>query len=264
MKKPLLLVAVCLLMTSLSFGQASPGRAKPSGIQNAPTDCSAPPVLSSDGVVTSEDFLTVSSAAYYTLNVKAGHSYSIEVWDPFDPTAQVSPAIDVLAAGCGASINPTDVSSFDPDFTGGFASRVSFVQASDATVNIQVTNPDQNNGYTYYIRVDDTTLFNPRWSTYSGYDTQWGLLNTTNKNISGTLKIFNVDGTLLKSVGVTINANQISFVIASQQSVPADHAGNAVFTFVGPPGGILADAYFLSADAKTIVPAIFASKHAYH
>jgi hypothetical protein len=112
--------------------------------------------------------------------------------------------------------------------------------------------------------VDDTTLFNPRWSTFGGYETQWGLLNTTNKDISGTLTIYNSDGALLKTVAATIHAGQISFISARGSSVPAEHAGNAVFTFIGPPGGILADAYFLSSDAKTIVPSLFQSKHAYH
>lgn len=264
MKKMSLVVVLCLILTTVALAQGK-GGANKLVIQNAPADCSAPPVLSSDGVVTSEDFIAISSSAYYTINVKAGHSYSIEVWDPFDPvTLNIAPVIDVLTSGCGSSIKPTDVTAWDPDFSGGFARRVSWVQATDATLNISVTNPDPNFGYTYYIRTDDTTLTNPRWSTYSGYDTQWGLYNTTNKTISGTLKVINVDGTLLATVPVTAPAGLSTFVIARASGVPADHVGNAVFTFIGPPGGILADAYFLSADAKTIVPTLFVNKHAYH
>lgn len=264
MKRTSLLVVCCLILTTFALAQGRAGANK-FVIQNAPADCSAPPVLSSDGVVTSEDFIAAASSAFYTINVKAGHSYSVEVWDPFDPvTPGVTPTIDVMASGCGASINPTDVTTWDPDFSGGFARRVSWVQASDATLNISVANPDTNLGYVYYIRTDDTTLFNPRWSTYSGYDTQWGLYNTTNKAITGTLKVINVDGSLIVSIPVNAPAGQTTFVIAKSSGVPIDHVGNAVFTFLGPPGGILADAYFLSSDAKTIVPTLFVSKHAYH
>jgi hypothetical protein len=264
MKKFSFLAACCLIITSLAFAQPKQGRTRPTGIQNAPTTCPDDPVLSSDGTVTSEDYIAVASVAYYTLNVKAGHSYSIEVWDPFDPTASISPSIGVLASDCATSVPVTDVTNVDPDLSGGFASRVSWIQGSNATVQIAVTNTDQNNGYIYYIRVTDTTLFNLRWSTYSGFNTQWGLTNTTSVDIAGTLTIINSDGTVLKTDQKTFKAGQATFLNAQDEGIPANHVGSVVFTYVGPPGGILADAYFLSPDAKTIVPTLFEGKHSYH
>ncbi len=87
MKKACLISVVCLLFASLALAQTKQGRTKPNALKGAPTTCGADPVLASDGTVTSEDFIAVFSTAYYQLNVKGGHSYSIEVWDPFDPTA---------------------------------------------------------------------------------------------------------------------------------------------------------------------------------
>jgi hypothetical protein len=234
------------------------------GIQVAPTTCGADPVLSSDGTDSPQDLLFANTSAYYTLNAKAGHSYGIEVWDTVDQTANVSPAIQLLASDCTTPIPSTNVTNVDPDLSGGFSDRISWMQGSDATVYIQVMNPDQNNPYTYQIRVTDTTLFNPRWSTYSGFDTQWGFNNTTAVTITGTLTITNSDGTVLNTVPLSLPPGRMTLLSAKGKSIPVDHYGTATLAYVGPAGAIQADAYFINGNATVIVPSAFASKHAYH
>jgi hypothetical protein len=222
-------------------------------------------MLSSEGAVDGEDFVLASSTNYYTLNVTAGHSYSIEVWDSFDPAYGLSPAVLVLDSDCAGSVAVTDVTKVDPNLSGGFSFRVSWIQGSATTIHVGVMNPDPDIGYAYYVRATDTTLFNPRWTTYSGFSTQWGLSNTTASDLVGNLTIINVDGTVLKTVtNAAIKAGLTTFFYSSSLGLPPEHVGSAIFAYVGPPGAIVADAYYLNGNASVVVPALFVSKHSYH
>jgi hypothetical protein len=229
--------------------------------------CGSDPVLPSDESDIPQDLIFASSSAYYTINAKAGHSYSIEVWDTVDPTASVSPAIILFDSGCNPlAQHPTDVTNVDPDLSGGFSRRVSWIQGSNATINVQVMNPDpnQNTTYTYQIRATDSTLFNPRWSTYSGFDTQWGFNNTTAATITGTLTITNSDGTVLNAVPLSLPPGRMTLLSAKGESIPVNHFGTATLAYVGPAGAIQADAYFINGGPTQIVFSTFASRHAYH
>jgi hypothetical protein len=120
-------------------------------------------------------------------------------------------------------------------------------------------------GPEHYIRVTDTTLYNPRWSTYGGFETSWGFANTTAFDISATLTVLDQNGSVLKTEQLTLKAGLFTGLRAVFDfKVPADHAGDATLAFIGPPGGIVADAYFLNGNATVIVPSMFVSKHAYH
>ena len=265
MKRRCLLAVFCLLVTSLGWAQTKPGLVRTTTLKGAPTTCGPDPVLSSDGTVTSEDAVYAGTTAYYTLNVKGGHSYSIEVWDPFDPTGAATPSLQLFASDCATSVPTSNETSMDPDLSGGFSSRVSWIQGSDQKVHIALGNPDQNQSYTYYIRVTDTTLINPRWSTYIPYDTQWGLTNTTALNITGTLSIFDTDGNLLKTLHLTLQPGRITVITALSQNIPVNDSGNATFVFVGSPGAVIGDAYYLNPPTySVIVPSSFAGRHAYH
>jgi hypothetical protein len=270
MKKVFLIAACCFLTTSLAFSQTQPGqtqqiRAKAKLIHGAPATCPNDPVLVSDGTEASDDLIIPASMAFYALNAKAGHSYSIEVYDHIDSTAAFAPTIKVTS-DCTTSIaGVVDVTNVDPDLTGGFSDRVSWIQgSSDQTVYISVSNPDQNNAYTYNIRVTDTTQVNPRWSTYGTFDTQWGLTNTTLSSITGTLTIYKFDGSVVKAINETIQAGQFTNVSARGSGVPVGIYGNAVFTYVGPAGAILPDAVLINSANTVIVPYKFEGKHAYH
>jgi hypothetical protein len=250
-------------LSQTQTGQTQQIRAKTKLIHGAPTTCPNDPVLPSDGTVTSEDLVFPASSAFYALNTKGGHSYSVEVWDPFDPTAAMAPTIKVTS-DCSNSISGvSDVTSVDPDLSGGFSDRVSGIQGSNQTVYISVANPDQNNSYTYYIRVTDTTQYNSRWSTYSGYDTQWGFTNTTSSEIDGTLTVLNIDGTTLATIPLKLPANLFTNTTALGNSVPVNHSGDAVFTYTGPAGAIIPDAVLINKTATVIVTYKFEGKHSY-
>jgi len=267
MKKVCLIAVCCFLTTSLAFSQTQQGqpqiRAKAKLIHGAPTTCPNDPVLASDGTPTGDDIVFPGTSAFYTLKAKAGHSYSVDVWDVFDPTAAVSPEIKVTS-DCTTSISGVqDVTNIDPDLSGGFSGRVSWIQSTDQTVYISVTYPDQNNSYTYSLRVTDTTQINPRWSTYDPFNTQWGFTNTTGSAITGTLKVYDSSGALLKTITKTYPAGLFTLVSALDNQVPINHFGNAIFTYVGPVGAILPDAVLINKTATIIVQYLFEGKHSY-
>jgi hypothetical protein len=108
------------------------------------------------------------------------------------------------------------------------------------------------------VSVSDTTQYNPRWSTFGGYSTQWGFHNTTNTTISGTLKIYTTAGALVSNTTFNILSGRVVFKTSSGLAIAASQSGNAVFTHNGPPGAIQADGYMISGDGKTIVPTKFA------
>jgi hypothetical protein len=113
----------------------------------------------------------------------------------------------------------------------------------------------------YSISVSETTMFNPRWSTFSGFVTQWGFQNTTESSISGTLTVLDSvsGGPYTKSVTVAPNATVFagSGETFLGGSIPANHAGGATFVHNGPPGSIKADAYLLNSNLSVIVPTEF-------
>jgi hypothetical protein len=270
MKRVYLLVACCLLITSLAFSQTQQAppqqiRARGKLIHAAPTTCPNDPVLVSDGTEAIDDIVFASTSAFYALNVKAGHSYSIEVYDHTDVTTTFSPIIKVTS-DCSTSIDGVvDVANVDPDISGGFSDRVSWIQgSSDQRVYIDVMNPDPNADYNYNIRVTDTTLFSPRWSTYSGFDTQWGFTNTTTSSITGTLTIYDATGPVLATITKTFAPGLFTLVTAIGSGVPVKHSGGAVFAYVGPAGALVTDEYNINGNNTVIVPFIFESKHAYH
>jgi len=113
----------------------------------------------------------------------------------------------------------------------------------------------------YSISVSETTMFNPRWSTFSGFVTQWGFQNTTDSSIAGTLTVLDSvsGGPYTKSV--TIAPSTSVFVTTADTfqggPIPVNHAGGATFAHNGPPGSIKADAYFINGNLSVIVPSEF-------
>jgi hypothetical protein len=261
MKKVWLITACCLTLSSLAFSQAKQGRTKLAIIHGAPTTCPNDPVLPPDGIVTGEDLLLRGTTAFYSLNAKGGHSYSIEVWDPFDSTANVAPVVLVGTACNSNDIHPDNVTSVDPDLSGGFSHRVSWVQGSDQILQIAVGNPDLNNDYAYYIRVTDTSLHNIHWSTISNFDTQWTLTNITAADITGTLMVVSEDGTTLASLPITLPADRFTQISARGSLVPANRQGAAKFVYVGPAGAVRGDTTIIKNDTSVIVQSSFVSQH---
>lgn len=112
-------------------------------------------------------------------------------------------------------------------------------------------------------RVVDMTLFNPRWSTFSGFITQWGFKNTTSSSVTCTLTANDTLGSPSvgsPSISFAIGAGASVFKIigpGNDINVPAQHGGDALLACAnGVPGAIKGDAYFIG--GGLIVPSTFA------
>ena len=267
MKRVFLIAACCLLITSLAFSQMQPGQTQPirpkAKVIHAPTTCPNDPVLMSDGTINGDDFLFAPpSTNYYALNAKGGHSYSVEVWDVFDPTVGMSPSITVTSDCTHAISGVMDVTSLDPDLSNGFSHRVSWIQSSDQMLYLAIASPDQNQNdvYDYYIRVTDTSLHNIHWSTFS-YNTLWSLANLTPVDISGTLTVVSQQGVTLGTFPLTVPADGFAQVNAKVAGIPANQQGAATFVYVGPAGAIRGDVSLIRNDGNVVALEFFLPQH---
>ncbi len=116
-------------------------------------------------------------------------------------------------------------------------------------------------GSAYTIRITDTTLVNPRWSTYSGFSTQYAFINNASVPVNGTLTVHDHSGAVLTTTQLTVPASGEYFQTVA---TPVDHYGFSTFAFVGPPGVITADAYFINGSATVIVPSSFGPRNFQH
>src|SRR5208337_4329643 len=106
--KRILLITICLLLTNvMSIAQAKkstpsrPGASKsgaPKSGAKKPgsTNCNAPSQLLQDGLALgSPDFISPSATLYYGGYFLAGHSYTAEVWDPYDADTGIYPTLEL-------------------------------------------------------------------------------------------------------------------------------------------------------------------------
>ena len=273
MKKLGLLTICLLLISSMVFAQARPAKQGKSGIKPLNyTGCdSSAPVVYINGAGF-RDFIDIFGDNYVQVNLKAGHSYAAEAWDPTDQFYNDGgglPLYVLLESVCGTYDNFTDVTGMDPDLSNGFSNRISWIQASDSLEYIHVSSFDNHVSHNYFLRVVDTTLNNSRWSTVVGFSTHYGFLNTTQSAISGTLTLTESGGTQ-HVVSFTIPAAGVAFKVISAggdaspglQLAP-NLAGSATFTFVGPAGAIKPDGYFQAVQngVFVIVPTAWSPKN---
>src|SRR5208283_986210 len=146
------------------------------------------------------------------------------------------------------------------------AIRVSFTTTAAGSYRLKLFNSSAA-AVDYTIMVTDTTLFNPRWSSYSGFVTQYGVMNKSNTSISCTLSVTDSAGGSPSPLTFSISANTVLLKVVGTSGdviVPANHSGFARLACLAPPGAILADAYFINATATVVVPAKFEPANAQH
>jgi hypothetical protein len=199
----------------------------------------------------------------------AGRSYSVELSSEVDGTLPTTAFVlyntvdDCTTLTSTLNLNAN--SNTDPILSGPGLRR-SFIAPADGTYIIRMVN---NSGsiHLYDLRVTDTTLYTPRWSTYAGFVTQWGFRNTTNTDITVTLT---ATGVLPVRVPV-----QIAFVVPAggevfktiaamngDMNVGKNQAGYAEAAHDGPPGAIVADAYMEG--GLVFLQSLFEARNASH
>ncbi|MFZ0703983.1 MAG: hypothetical protein WAM71_00165 [Candidatus Korobacteraceae bacterium] len=262
-------LAVILLAAIGAFGEA--------------TDCLNPSVVQADDRLVISQFAGTSNGLnptyWYAFYGQAGHSYSAEfvptvdnenttfsiifidlyVWGPNDIGG-------LQQNGCfgGSTVAYYATQTYSPVLAKGkygAGQRISFIATTAGLNIVSVTNRSAQGTYSY--RFTDTTLFNPRWSTWSGYDTSWGFTNMSDMPITGTMYLYLSNNQLLEAVPMTLNANQQVFrsTYSYDLNLHRNQDGYAIFAHNGPPGAILADAILQGPNSSVAVPSKFESRY---
>ena len=242
------------------------------------TDCSNPSLIVPDGRINQSVFAAATPEKamtyWYGFYAQAGHSYSVEFVSPTDnypyqiggPVSFSSfyiwaPGVDKYWCNQQSTLSTTRTESYAPVLMHspgyGDGERLSFIASTSGLHALTISNSGGAGNYSF--RVVDTTLFNPRWSTWSGYDTQWGLQNLSDMSISGVFTIYDASNKLLRSSATTVPAGGevMRFTNSSDFNLARNTNGYAMFAYVGPPGAILADAYMLNSSGTIVIYAKF-------
>jgi len=187
-------------------------------------NCLYPSLAVPDGRVVNSQFEGTSHGNnpqyWYAFYGQATHSYSLE----FVPTVDnennnVGISFTNLTAwGPGdiaglqgndcfvpTTLSLTATQAFSPAVAHGkygAGQRISFTQPTSGLVILTITNLAAAGGYSY--RITDTTLSNARWTTYSGYETQWNFVNLSDMTITGTFFVYATSGQLLWTGTITV------------------------------------------------------------
>jgi hypothetical protein len=193
--------------------------------------------------------------------VNPGRSYSVEITPDREPFDGLSANIRLLRFGdlCpsgSSSLTLRDTRLMAPRLvqlsaqTGGGA-RWSFTYPGTGPggpsdfVWIVIENTSvTDRQYTY--SVSETTLYNPLWSTFGGFETFYRIQNTTNEDINVTLTLVNDGGTAVANTTLAVPAGATAPTRNTGPSglnVPDNQAGQAILTHDGPPGAIQADGF---------------------
>jgi len=229
----------------------------------AGTACNTASPLRGDGDGTKFDFVGPSSSNYYQFSASMGRSYSVQVTSVYDDVNTDITATAWTDTGCSVALAGTvNTVNANPGLPAN-STRFSFTAAANGTVYLKVTNANGATGRYVDISAEETSLYNPRWTTTQGYLTVYGVQNTTNQ-IAHVSMVATIDfngssfgnfGTV--TLNLTLQPNQRQLVaLAPGQSIniPAGEGGYLVITDDVPKGGIVADAYF--ANNVSLVPAV--------
>jgi len=237
------------------------------------TSCDFNTVIVPDGRIRYST-IPASTTYYLSFYSTSGHSYSIELTPDLESYGNLPVAIQVQDVNTLCALPTTlplnDTKTIDPvldandNFGTGFRQTLTVTnKIGNGFISIVVQNTDTN-PHTYSFSVTDTTMYSPRWSTWSGFYTSYGLTNTTNGAIAVNLKFVTTSGSTAATFSSTIAAGQNVFVDTRVLSVGANQAGQAILMHNGPPGAILADGFIQNPNTGTIQPVKFDTVRATH
>ena len=215
---------------------------------------------------------------FYLFEVHIGHSYSVELkathgdFGTFNNSLRVYSGTQVTCPAT-SDLVVRDTRNIDPRIHNN-GRRLSFTATDPANVGRHRILVINNSGaaQNYSLSVTDTTLYNPRWSTFGSFITQWAFRNTTDAAITCTLTATPNLGTGSNTpVSITFTVPEggqlfriIGATAGADINIGANRAGFADLTHDGPPGAIIADAYFINSAATVIVPSSFEPRNSQH
>jgi hypothetical protein len=225
--------------------------------------CATATGLVPDGSVLGFDAIQPSSSNWYQFTAAAGRSYSVQVRDDVDPDnmdltvtyygpnstcSSLQPSIPTSIASV------TNTNATEPALPAS-ASRSSIVTCATnhpapctgnggGTYWIKVQNGSATASHYVNVTVSETTLYSAYWNTFSNFNTQWFLQNTTSQPINCLLSL-SAGGVPYTSPLATIGAaSWAGFSTAGTTFTPALPTGGTmgytVITHNGPPGAVQA------------------------
>lgn len=229
------------------------------------TDCGAPVIVIPDGRISLSTF-PQSTLYWYGVYALAGHPYTVEFEsasnNSLSATVAVFSAITVYGpsdslVGCRgtSSVTVTPNDGYSPVIKkspNGNGRRASFTGQSAGLYLIAVSNVGSTGPYSF--RATDTTLVNPRWSTYGGYFTYWGLLNLSDMTVNGVFTVYDPSGRALDSVGLTLapGTEQFHTSLPNDMNIGPNLAGYATFSHNGPIDAVIGDSYMVNSSGAII------------
>ena len=239
----------------------------PSGIRAEGTSCGEETVIVPDGRVT-QSTIPGSTTFWFLFNATPGHSYSIEFKNAVAQWGTSPGTMSVYYTNvCSTADTTTNTTTVDPAIF-STANRVSFTEPTNTNANqvrMQIVN-SSTTSYPYTFSVSDTTLFSPRWSTFSGFTTFYGFENTTSAAISVKLTLTDIASTVVATSTQSVPAGQIVYLTTGQLGVANNDAGSAILSHNGPPGAILADCILgnFTVSPPTSMVGKFEERHSTH
>jgi hypothetical protein len=225
------------------------------------TSCSNPTFVVADGRLT-EFTIPANSTVWFEFLPTPGHSYTAEgnyEEDPgTNPTVAAFNRADLNTATCAgtSTLGAIDTYAVDPDAEGG--DRASFIIPSSATSPAVLISAHNSDGVTHRFTfvVSETTLFNPLWSTFGGFQTFYRFHNTTNATIHVTLTMTDDNGTVVANATITIGPGATAptrNTAASDLNVTPNDAGHSVITTDAPPGALQVDGFLGNFSSGSVV-----------
>lgn len=257
------IVVLCLAGALLGFASRA---------QADNTSCLGAILLVPDGSPHDGVFTAANQQRWFKFVVKANRSYAVLVENasPTDEQTTVFISFAPVAGPCnGTPVSVTDTSATEPPSLAPpsvGAQRWSW-QASANTVLWFPVFTGATPG-SFRIRVVETTLINPRWSTFGGFYTSWGLRNNSNVTVNSTLTILDAAGGVVTTASFAILPGQVVFrdTRPTDLNLSPNQAGSALFTHDGPPGAITADAFLVNENSvpSVVVAAKFEPRTPQH
>jgi hypothetical protein len=222
--------------------------------------CAGATLVVPDGSLQEND-LTGGGARWYRFVAKAGRSYAVMLENLTRGDAQGEIATGDIVSTCGGSplpqsetadiAEPASTRGTTPDILGlaAGATRVALRVDADSELYFPVFRLGPLAPAHFRVRVEETTLFSPLWTTAGGAETHYRFYNTTNRHCDVTLDLRRDDDSVpaggTPATTFTLDPN----TSVSRQTGPgglhlhAGQTGHATVAHTCPPGAILVDAF---------------------
>lgn len=234
------------------------------------TNCSDAEFVVPDGSPheTSEGFRSsgggFSGFRWFRFRISPDRSYAIITEDLGRGEYEKLLVSDPVTGSCGGpTLAVVDTSSAEPqtvDGSGAVGSeRRSFKssQSTDVFFGVRAQLAGSEYRQPFRVRVEETTLYSPLFSTFSGFEAYYQFQNTTGQNVSVTLKLVSNGGGTVAEDTFTVMANDSGptrFTSESDLGVADDTVGHAIITHDGAPGSIHVDGFMSSSLAPVALP----------